>query len=90
MSALSKKLSFLDRYLTIWIFAAMALIHVDSTGYPHTEASILFFVLWTVDPTHCLLFLARVKPFWMGFLVAIVLSLEFVECGIVRVRPVLL
>ena len=40
MSAVTKKLSFLDRYLTVWIFAAMALGVGLGQFVPGTEAMV--------------------------------------------------
>ena len=40
MSSLTKKLSFLDRYLTVWIFAAMALGIGLGYFYPGVEGFI--------------------------------------------------
>ena len=69
--------------------AEMALSHIDLTEYPYTAC--IHFIPCSVDGrcTHCSLFLVRVEPFWMGFLVAIVLSFGSMGCSIVHVRLVL-
>jgi len=49
MSSLTKKLSFLDRYLTVWIFAAMALGIGLGYFYPGVEGFINSFQVGTTN-----------------------------------------
>jgi ACR3 family arsenite transporter len=49
MNSITKKLSFLDRYLTVWIFAAMALGIALSHFIPDLESFINFFQIGTTN-----------------------------------------